>query len=349
VTDVPLPTIPRAGTPDWPTLAAYLAGECDRDESRAVAAWLRTNPASADVLDRLDLITSRAVLERPSTLDVEAALRRTRERRAADGRPALILHTAPRAGARRAWLAGGLAAAALVGVVAGLGWRRGAGASLGTTAEARVVATAVGRRDSLRLADGSRVVLAPGSRLVVAAGYGGSAREVALEGAAWFSVRHDAARPFVVRAGGSVVRDLGTEFTVRTDGVAGGRAVAVAVTAGSVSLDTLVLRAGDRAERRVDGTLVAERGTVRDDDVAWTRGRLAYHDAELDEVRADLRRWYGVDLRVDDAVIARRRLTATFDGESADDVLRVIALALGGDVRRDGSTATLRRATRAAP
>jgi len=346
---VPLPTIPRVGAPDWATLAAYLAGECDGAESRAVAVWLRANPVSADVLDRLDRLTSRAVLERPSTVDIEAALRRTRERRAADGRPALILHTAPQTGVRRAWLVGGLAAAALAGVVAGLGLRRGAGASLGTMAEARVVATAVGRRDSVRLADGSRVVLAPGSRLVVAAGYGGSAREVALEGAAWFSVRHDAARPFVVRAGGSVVRDLGTEFTVRTDGLTGGRGVAVAVTAGSVSLDTLVLRAGDRAERRGDGTLVAARGTVRDDDVAWTRGRLAYHDADLDEVRADLRRWYGVDLRVADTVVARRRLTATFDGESADDVLRVIALALGGDVERHGSTATLRRATPAAP
>ncbi|HWJ22481.1 MAG TPA: DUF4974 domain-containing protein, partial [Gemmatimonadaceae bacterium] len=77
------------------------------------------------------------------------------------------------------------------------------------------------------------------------------------------------------------------------------------------------------------------------------RGRLAYDAAPLDVVRADLRRWYGVDLRVADSTLARRRLTASFDGEPVARVLDVVALALGATVERSGNVAVLR--TAAAP
>jgi ferric-dicitrate binding protein FerR (iron transport regulator) len=55
-------------------------------------------------------------------------------------------------------------------------------------------------------------------------------------------------------------------------------------------------------------------------------------------VAADLRRWYGIRLVVDDSTIASRRLTATFDRASADDVGRVLAAVLGGSATRSGDT-----------
>jgi len=319
--------------PRWDTLAAYYAGECAPTDADVVTRWLHANPVDRELLERLHASTSGDVLRAALThapLDVEDALRRMHARR----RQGLVLVRPSRATRPvRRWLVGGLVAAAAAAALV---------VRVGLPARARVVETAVRRRDSLRLDDGTRVILAPGSRLVVAAGYGAAAREVSLDGAAWFSVRHDAAHPFVVHAGASTVRDLGTQFVVRTDGVGGG--VAVAVAEGSVALDARVLQAGDRGVSR-DGAVVARRGVVGDDDLSWTRGTLTYHDAPLDVVRADLRRWYGVDLRVADSAVARLRLTATFDGERVDEVLRVIALALGTGVERDGAVATLRRAS----
>jgi transmembrane sensor len=61
-------------------------------------------------------------------------------------------------------------------------------------------------------------------------------------------------------------------------------------------------------------------------------------------VAADLRRWYGVELRVTDTALLRRHVSATFVGDSADRVLDVIALALGARVERRGDTAYLRPA-----
>jgi transmembrane sensor len=238
----------------------------------------------------------------------------------------------------------------------------GGGASLVTPG--RTVETAVGVRDSLRLPDGTRVVLAPGSRLTVPESFGEAAREVTLEGHAHFTATHDEVRPFTVRTATALVRDLGTVFTVHThgalvDGDAAG--VVVAVTAGRVALgagdaagsdrdgpsrDTgVVLEAGDRGTLDARGTATAERDVVTADEVAWTtRGALVYRATPLSVVAADLRRWYGIELRVPDRALAARRLTATFAGEPVDQVLAVIALALDARVERSGHVATLRPA-----
>lgn len=366
--------------PDWDALARFHAGESPDAEARALREWLAAHPADAAMLAALHASADRGAAAPAfdeSSLDVEAALRSVKARRdaSAAGRRATPVvplhprgetHRAPRRGAHRAWWAtGGLAAAAAAAFfMLGDAPRD---TDTGPTPGARVAAagstvvTAVGTRDSVRLPDGTRVVLAPGSRLEIAAGYGRGARDVALEGVALFAVEHDAARPFTVRAGDVVIRDLGTVFTVRADPAVGprgalGGTVAVSVTEGVVGMrgasatDTgIVLAAGDHGAMRGDRVVDLTRGTVGPDDVAWAGGTIVYRAAPLAVVAADLRRWYGIDLQVDDPTLAARRLTATFTapdsaaaGDSVDEVLRVLALALGAEVARDGPVARLR-------
>lgn len=364
MTDSPTrhPASDADAAPDWEALARYLAGESSEAEAREVAAWLESHPEDAAMLRALDDAVTRVAAPQPSDapIDVEAALRRVRGRldavsAAADADPG-VLPLRPAAARRRLdWRLAGLAAAAVVAIAVGIG-RRGA-TSDGTApgaAPATELRTAVGVRDSLLLPDGSRVVLAPGSRLTVAAGYGSEARDVRLEGEGWFAVRHDEARPFRVLAGGARVVDIGTEFTVRTDGLPGARGVAVAVYEGSVSIapDTdaagaaagVVLGVGDRGTVDAQGRVSAERGAATAEDAAWTRGRLTYRGTPLVVVQADLRRWYGVELRIADSALVGRRLTAAFDGDPVERVLEVIALAVGGEVARTGDVVVLRRA-----
>lgn len=84
-----------------------------------------------------------------------------------------------------------------------------------------------------------------------------------------------------------------------------------------------------------------QRGAVTEGELSWTRGVLELHDAPLVLVAQELRRWYGVKLVVTDSTIAARRLTATFDNSSADEVGRVLAAVLGGSVSRAGDTLRL--------
>ena len=334
--------------PDWEVLARYLAGESPAQEAGAVRAWLAESPGREAVLRALDGTLHRYAAAPPADLDVEAALARVHARMDAPETPVIpFRRPEPRPARVRRSPALRVAAALLVMIGGYFAWQllRGARAPLAEQA----YTTGVGERDSLRLPDGTTVLLGPGSRLTLAPDYGIGAREVELRGEALFDVPHDATRPFAVTGGGARVRDIGTTFSVQADS---GAEVRVVVTAGAVALrparapaeQELVLRQGERGVL-ADGRATAERAAATPEDLAWTQGRLVFRDAPLAQVAADLRRWYGVELRADDPAVAGRRLTASFADESADDVVRVIALALGAEVAMRGDTAVLHAAS----
>lgn len=346
----------------WEGLARFLAGESSPDEERRIRAQLAADPDRARLLNALDGALATPEEIPLSSREVDAALAEVmarRERPATADAPASpeVILLRPRASARlqqmRArWRGAGLRAAAAVLLVAGVSvvWRATRPAERTTPAgepgaAARAYRTSAGRVDTVKLADGSTVVLAPNSRLTLAETFGVRAREVGLAGEAYFDVVHDDSRPFVVQTTSATLRDIGTTFSVRSDSVGGTR---VAVTSGAVDVvatgtaapEPTVLHAGDRAEVTGNGVRV-ERGVVTEGELAWTRGILEFHDAPLATVAQELRRWYGVDLIVTDRTIASRRLTATFDNAAADDVGRVLAAVLGGSVVRTGDTLRL--------
>jgi transmembrane sensor len=345
----------------WEGLARFLAGESSPDEERRIRAELAGSAEKAALVSSLEAALARPNETPLSPREVDAALasvmarRKPAAARAPDSRD--IVPLAPRPSAqlrqlRSRWRVAGLRAAAAVVLVAGVSmvWRASRPAQptapAGTTAStSRVYQTRDGQIDTVKLADGSTVVLGPASRLALASAYGDKAREIGFEGQAYFDVVHDDARPFVVRTTAAVLRDIGTTFSVHSDAVRGTR---VAVTSGAVdvvatrgtAVEPTVLHAGDRAE--VTGTgMRVERGAVTEAELSWTRGVLELHDAPLATVAQELRRWYGVELVVTDSTIASRRLTATFERATPEDVGRVLAAVLGGSVIRTGDTLRL--------
>jgi transmembrane sensor len=391
MSDHPPGPAPRARPPadapvDWDAVARQLAGEppaaddaADGARARDARRWMAAHPDEAARLAEVDAL-ARTHLAAPSTppVDVEAALARVKQAFPAAAVPARPAPSRPAWATRPRRLVQTGAALAAAGLAIVVVRQRLAPVDPAPAVLAARHATAVGQRDSLRLPDGTRVVLGPATRLDVPAGYGRGARTVTLDGEAYFAVVHDAARPFTVRAGPAVVRDLGTAFVVR-----GSHAdrVTVAVTEGSVRLEAaapaesgqpetvqppvrrpradtagVLLRAGDRG--LVDrprgapgaGPLAARVSRLApaaapDDETAWTTGRLVFRDAPLAEVSDALRRWYGVELRVTDPTLAGRHLTANFRGEPLGEVLRVVGLALGARLDRRGDTVFV-RATR---
>lgn len=336
---------------DWETLARHVTGESSPEEFARVDAWLASHPEQRDILATLDNAMSRMADDIPSDIDIESALEQVKARRDFIGRPVLDLKTNPKwAPMRPVWRVAipALAASGLLAIGV-LTWnsRRDTSAPVAAAVEQpRMLATGVGVRDSLTLPDGSRVILGPLSSLRMSADYETGAREVAITGDAWFEVVHDERRPFTVRAGDASIVDIGTRFTVRSD--AGG-VVSVSVTEGSVSLaqaslsasSGVILKAGDNGLLRKDGQIVANRGTVSDDDLAWMSGRLVFRETPMTEVASAIQRWYGIDLRMSDASLRSQRITATFNNEPVDGMLEVLRLVLGAEIARSGDTAVV--------
>lgn len=354
------PSDPPHQPPDWDALARYHAGESTPPEAAAVRDWLASHPREAAEIDRMHMLVDERMAARvPHVTDDQLERALARAHRALDDAQPVLVSRRPITGrdrfARRPrtlWWTGGLAAAAAVATIMLVSRPiphepSSAARTAANVTAGQMITTAVGARDSVRLPDGTTVLLGPASRLTLAASYAHGAREVSLDGIARFAVRHDSAAPFVVHAGAAVVRDVGTVFMVRASGGAGAQATSVAVAEGAVSLASqgapgtpVRLGAGDRGELRASGEVVAHRGSASDADFAWTRGILDFNDAPMTQVQDELQRWYGVEVKVDSS-LAARRLTATFDREPVDDVLHAIATALGADVTREGAVATL--------
>jgi len=345
--------------PDWDALSRFVAGESEPTEALAVEAWLAAHPADEVLVRGVKAHAAAADADAHVPVDVDAAFRQVRARLAADvaapreglsvvsgGAGRAVVGGRTTAPSSRPW--GRIVLAVAATVVAALGIRQWQGGATAGGAN-RVLATQVGQRDSLMLADGTKVVLAPGSRLTVAADFDAGNRVVTLEGAAYFDVHHDDAHPFTVRAARAEIRDVGTAFTVKTDDAGD---VTVAVTHGIVALRDaseagpagVELRAGDRGVVSA-GAVAVTRGTVTDDETSWTRGRLAYRDAPLAEVRADLKRWYGIDMQIADSALSRLTVTMPAQPDSAS-VINTIVTLLGADMVQRGGSIILRSAAR---
>jgi transmembrane sensor len=234
------------------------------------------------------------------------------------------------------------------------GWRRWAiaaaiivvvaGASLVLThrdrTELRSMATAVGERKEIRLPDSSVVTLGP--RTALRYRFTMTRREVDVEGLAAFTVVHDSTRPFVVRAKNAVTTDLGTSFIVRAYAADSG--VEVSVTSGVVSLGgsshSVALRAGEAGRVSVSG-VVSTDVTRPARDTAWIQGRLAFDGEPLADVAAELERWFDVEIRVPDPVLARRRLSAVYNSPTLAGVVDAITVTLGAHAERSGRVVTI--------
>jgi transmembrane sensor len=199
-----------------------------------------------------------------------------------------------------------------------------------------------GRLVTVRLADGSEVMLAPESRLRYPAAFGGT-REVHLRGEALFRVARRPDRPFRVHAGPAVVEVLGTVFGVSARP---GARVDVAVAEGRVRLGAaagaraggVVLARGELGRLHPDSGVSVARGADVGAHIGWTHGRMVFSGTQLRDVAVALERWY--DVRVDvHPALRRRRVTMSMTDASLSEVLTAISAALnvrhqvkGGDV-----------------
>jgi transmembrane sensor len=338
---------PHTGTSDsihWEVIARYLAGESSPEEAARVRASLAAHSSDDALVTALGDIVARMPSSIPGDIDVEAALQRVKSHR--DARAVRPITTAQSLSARRVPLALFAAAAAVLIVISVLPILREKTPAPANVPAIRGYATGIGMLDSIRLADGTLMVLGPASSASVAADFGKTERRVDIRGDAYFDVKHNASVSFVVHAGAAVIKDVGTQFAVRSDA---GEGVIVAVAEGKVSLATndsaspqLLLQAGQRGALRPDRPPERLGTGAVNEDLAWMRGQLVFRESPMSEVAASLRRWYGMSLRFKDPSFATRHITATFSGEPPERVIEVLRLALGAQLERRGDTIVVR-------
>ena len=184
------------------------------------------------------------------------------------------------------------------------------------------VATGAAEMTTVQLGDGSVVRLAPSSRLRVTAS--DSAREVTLDGRAFFVVAKMAARPFVVHTTAGNARVLGTRFELSTHD----RDLKLVVVEGRVALSSgtgrVEVGAGEQSGVRDRQTLAPTPVANADRMEQWVGKFLVFQSTPVRDAAREVERMYGVRVVVADSIIGRRTVTATFTDQAATQVLDVI-------------------------
>jgi transmembrane sensor len=217
----------------------------------------------------------------------------------------------------------------------------GAGAALQPT----TYETAGGHIRRVGLPDGSMAVLDAGARVKTWIHLG--RRDITVErGEAWFLVAHDPTRPFVVRAGATAVRAVGTAFSVARTATG----VDVIVTQG------VVAAAADPAQPAVRvraGTeAVLDGGAVRvaalspldiDGQLAWREGRIALNGAPLREAIARFNRYNDRKLVLASPELGDISTVGWFQANDPESFARALAVGLHARVDLSADAITISR------
>ncbi|CAJ0715265.1 hypothetical protein R1479_04256 [Ralstonia mannitolilytica] len=194
--------------------------------------------------------------------------------------------------------------------------------------------TAAGERRHLTLPDGTELTL--NTRTVAEVEWHLRTRQVRLvDGEALFDVAHAAWRPFLVRAGATTVRVVGTAFNVRR----ADPRVTVTVLRGRVHVedasgDAVVLGARQAAES-AGGVLAVRAAPDPGAAAAWKDGKLMFDRTPLAQALADINRYRNVPAVLADPALDGLQISGVFDSARTDALLDLLPSILPVVVRHD--------------
>lgn len=197
----------------------------------------------------------------------------------------------------------------------------------------------------IRLPDGSTVLLNDSSQLGYRESEAEGFREVTLIGEAFFDVKQDKTKAFVVRSGNVKTTVLGTAFNISARPRQ--KEVVVTCTRGKVQVSN--------EQHKFDVITPNEQLTVNtvihsfvkstvsaDTALAWKNSFLIIDRVPLEEAAVLIGNKYNVTVVIADAQMKPCIVSSTFmNNENLEDVLRIISTLVQGDFNISGGTATL--------
>lgn len=191
------------------------------------------------------------------------------------------------------------------------------------------------------LPDGSHLVLNSFSGIEYPADFPQRGRNLNLKGEAWFDIAPDPSRAFSITAGPVTVKVLGTSFNIRETP----DSVLVALESGSVrmctALDSLTLQPGQLGIYDIRNRRFA---LARFDDpnlTGYATRNFDFKNASLREIAAQIEKAYGISIIFTNQALAECTMSSTFNDQSIDYIMNVIAVTLNIRFRTENKTVYL--------
>jgi ferric-dicitrate binding protein FerR (iron transport regulator) len=152
-----------------------------------------------------------------------------------------------------------------------------------------------GGQYQLTLSDGTKVWLNAASSITYPTAFTGKTREVKITGEAYFEVKPNKEKPFIVKTVSDVISVLGTEFNVNA--YADEDAVKTSLIQGAIKVGDTFIKPGQAYQ---NGKV---KQTNTQQDVAWKNGSFDFNNLNGAEAMRQLARWYDVQFVFDRSII----------------------------------------------
>jgi len=194
-----------------------------------------------------------------------------------------------------------------------------------------------GQISKVFLPDGSLVWLNADSKLQYDSNYGQKTRSVSLTGEAYFDVKSDTVRPFLVKSGNIAISATATSFNVNT--FFNNSDIEIVLDDGELTIENLfsslipgmplktTLVPGDKAIYSLrESVFNVDHLNDSFEYTCWKDGILSFRHADFETVINSLERWYGVEVTWDGEPESGWNYTGAFNNEYLESVLKALGL-----------------------
>ena len=203
----------------------------------------------------------------------------------------------------------------------------------GTTQQEWVEVTTEDTIQDIQLADGTVVKLNKNSYLKYPKTFGDSERNVFMKGEAFYQVKHDATKPFLITSDQVKVKVLGTSFNVE-DWKTKKQAV-VSVTSGKVLMQTknqdkeVILEKGDQGIYNPQDQTLVQSSTNAENSISWFTKKLVFANTPLTTVIQTLEKTYAITIEIENQELISCGFTSQVQTNNPKEALETLALVFG--------------------
>ena len=190
-----------------------------------------------------------------------------------------------------------------------------------------------GKTSEVLLPDGTKVFLNAGSRLIYPDHFKAESRDVMLLGEAFFEVKHEEDRPFIVQVNDLRIKDLGTKFNIsaypsdnRTETVLTEGKVSIRTNNSGFFTKDTELAPGQLASFDRELNQIKVNAVKVDEYILWTTGIVKFESVDLSRIVKKLERFYNIRFQFDDPMLGSMKISGKLElNEDENEVIERIA------------------------
>lgn len=200
--------------------------------------------------------------------------------------------------------------------------------SLFSRYELATLSVPANQKKQLTLPDGSIVWINAGSELKYPEQFDGKTREVYLKGEAYFDIKHNASKAFIIHTGKVVTTVLGTAFNIKED--ESKQTIVVTVTRGKVkvangSKELGIITPNQQISVDLINSKAIQTQVDASDAIAWQESELHFEDITFAEAATKLEQRFNVKINFSNEKTKECRFTGTaLTGKTLESILNVL-------------------------